>query len=63
MSNYRSFYGLGSMTARQYRRYYRKTDRDQRLSLIECYERNPSRPRGLSGHPGRRRIQMAERAR
>jgi hypothetical protein len=67
VSNYRSFYGLPywvsaeDLTSRQYRRFVRKTERD----FLAGHEppAHPRRGKGLSGHPGRRRQQLSERAR
>jgi hypothetical protein len=67
VSNYRSFYGrpywvsAEDLTPRQYRRFVRKTERDV-LAGAEPLA-HPRRGKGLSGHPGRRRVQLAERAR
>ncbi len=60
--NYRSFYGRPSwaaaedLTPKQYRRGRRKTERD---FLAGGEPGNPARPKGLSGHPGRRRAQLS----
>jgi hypothetical protein len=65
VSNYRSFYGRPSwasaedLTPRQYRRGARKTERDLLAGAEPA--RHPNRGRGLSGHPGRRREQLAQR--
>jgi len=65
MSNYRSSYGRPAwatgddLTPRQQRRAARKSERD---FLAGHEPRNPARGKGLSGHPGRRRVQLAERA-
>jgi hypothetical protein len=67
MSNYRSFYGLPSwadaekLTRKQHRRMRRKSERDLLAGGVPTP--HPNRGKGLSGHPGRRRVQLAERAR
>jgi hypothetical protein len=67
MSNYRSFYGNPSwtrwdeLTPKQRRRGARKSERDLLAGAVP--PAHPNRGKGLSGHPGRRRVQLAERAR
>lgn len=46
-------------TGKQMRRSYRKVMRDQ---IAGGHPGNPSRPKGLSGDPGRRRVQLEESA-
>jgi hypothetical protein len=65
VSNYRTFYGLPAwadsdqLTPKQRRRSARKSERDFLAGGEPA--RHPSRGRGLSGHPGRRREQLAQR--
>jgi hypothetical protein len=67
MSNYRSLYGLPvwadfeDLTPKQRRRGARKSERDLLAGGVPTP--HPRRGKGLSGHPGRRRVQLAERAR
>jgi hypothetical protein len=67
VSNYRSLYGLPvwadfeDLTPKQRRRGARKSERDLLAGAVP--PAHPRRGKGLSGHPGRRRVQLAERAR
>jgi hypothetical protein len=55
MSNYRSFYGLPVWADFE--------DLTPKLLAGGVPTPHPRRGKGLSGHPGRRRVQLAERAR